>query len=62
MQQLIDCLNEMERLHAQKNLRAYTDMDSKLHGLLIELCGNSLLESIVCKDPFAEPAVPYLFR
>jgi len=29
MQQLIDCLNEMERLHAQKNLRAYTDMDSK---------------------------------
>ena len=39
MQQLIDCLNEMERLHAQKNLRAYTDMDSKLHGLLIELCG-----------------------
>ena len=41
MQQLIDCLNEMERLHAQKNLRAYTDMDSKLHGLLIELCGNN---------------------
>ena len=29
MQQLIDCLNEMERLHAQKNLRAYTDMDSE---------------------------------
>jgi len=49
MQQLIDCLNEMERLHAQKNLRAYTDMDSKLHGLLIELCGNSLLESMYAR-------------
>ena len=49
MQQLIDCLNEMERLHAQKDLRAYTDMDSKLHGLLIELCGNSLLESMYAR-------------
>lgn len=33
MQQLIDCLNEMERLH----------------GLLIELCGNSLLESMYAR-------------
>ena len=36
MQQLIDCLKEMERLHAQKNLRAYTDMESmyaRIHSL-----------------------------
>ena len=32
MQQLIDCLNEMERLHAQKDLRAYTDMDLSCTG------------------------------
>lgn len=43
---LIDCLNEMERVHARKDLRAYTDMDAKLHSMLIELCGNSLLETM----------------
>lgn len=46
MGRLIDCLNEMERVHAGKDLRAYTDMDARLHSLLIELCGNSLLESM----------------
>ena len=49
MEQLIDCLNEMERLHAKRDVGAYTEAESKLHALLIELCGNSLLESMYAR-------------
>lgn len=45
-QALINCLNELERLHAERDLRAYTDLDAQLHNLLIKLSGNSLLESM----------------
>lgn len=48
-ERLMDCLNRMERAHAEKNLPAYTAMDTELHNLLVEMCGNSLLESMYAK-------------
>nr|WP_072514784.1 GntR family transcriptional regulator [Ndongobacter massiliensis] len=46
MEQLLKCLNELETLYAQNDLRAYTYVDSILHSLLIEMSGNSLLQSM----------------
>jgi hypothetical protein len=49
MQLLIDCLNEMVRLLALGVLRAFSDLDSLLRGLLIDLCGHCLLASVYAR-------------
>ena len=46
MEQLMACLAELERAHAQNDLRRYIDEDARLHSLLVELSGNSLLRSM----------------
>lgn len=46
MERLMQCLSELERAFDKKDLRLYIDLDTQLHGLLIELSGNSLLESV----------------
>lgn len=48
-ERLMDCLSRMERAHAEKDLQAYITSDTELHNLLVELCGNSLLESMYAK-------------
>lgn len=46
MERLMECLNELERCHVKRDLRLYTQQDSRLHSLFIELCGNSLVASV----------------
>ena len=48
-ERLMDCLSRMERVHAENDLQAYITIDTELHNLLVELCGNSLLESMYAK-------------
>ena len=45
-QQLLDCLDELTRYHAQGDLPRYIEADRLLHWLFIQLGGNRLIEDI----------------